>query len=295
MWRSLDARTWSWSLTPPASHPQTQGFSRCVNNCIDCSFTLADIYVSQAESLSNHLGVPVLIHNNPKPANSVVKAIEKYFGGFPLPNSNLAAKIIIPTKSIHPTRPHSVPKLLVIGDRISTDLILASRLRLRLGSVVHDGGEVLGVLTDRIWSSESFGTRFMRWVEVRMSAGIELESGFNEARRKELEKCFTHSTNTSALKDHDSQNAHVVRTPISGTPWSLRTYTLHYLQILRAHLRAKLNVLYTRLVDLLLQLVRKQVGRFMSFYHGSYGLGFRVPKDLEQLRMWKSKQKVYDK
>ncbi|KAJ3844320.1 HAD phosphatase [Lentinula raphanica] len=63
----------------------------------------------QAESVRYHLGVPVLFHSSFKPAYSCVHQIRSYFRSLP--------------KSIEDD------ELIVVGDRLLTDIVLASRLR----------------------------------------------------------------------------------------------------------------------------------------------------------------------
>ncbi|KAJ6497545.1 mitochondrial PGP phosphatase-domain-containing protein [Mycena sanguinolenta] len=63
----------------------------------------------QAESVKRSLQVPVLFHSTSKPGYSCIKAIQRYF-------SSLR----------DPIRPE---QLIVVGDRIFTDVVLANRLR----------------------------------------------------------------------------------------------------------------------------------------------------------------------
>ncbi|KAF9450094.1 hypothetical protein P691DRAFT_798553 [Macrolepiota fuliginosa MF-IS2] len=64
----------------------------------------------QSESVSHHLQVPVLYHKSFKPAYSCVSSIRTYFS------------------SLH--RPISDDELIIVGDRIFTDIVLANRMRL---------------------------------------------------------------------------------------------------------------------------------------------------------------------
>ncbi|KAE9400687.1 HAD-superfamily phosphatase [Gymnopus androsaceus JB14] len=63
----------------------------------------------QAESVRHHLKVPVLFHRSMKPAYSCVKQIRSYFA------------------SLHD--PVKDDELIVIGDRLFTDIVMANRLR----------------------------------------------------------------------------------------------------------------------------------------------------------------------
>ncbi|KAA1098236.1 hypothetical protein PGT21_031246 [Puccinia graminis f. sp. tritici] len=140
--------------------------------------TADDPALIQAESVARHLGVPVLVHATKKPGQQVVKAIEKYFT-----KDYRLVPVIYPSRrsSCGPpvsSRCHSnrTPlKLVVIGDRVTTDIILASRLRSHLqrnqstptSSSSTDSNPIFSVLTQKIWQKEKPGTRFMRWAENR--------------------------------------------------------------------------------------------------------------------------------
>ncbi|PLW55659.1 hypothetical protein PCANC_04631 [Puccinia coronata f. sp. avenae] len=131
----------------------------------------------QAESVARHLGVPVLVHATKKPGQEVVRAIEEYF----TTDRRLVPVIYPPSRSN--TESQSPPtkrtdgrlKLIVIGDRVTTDILLASRLRAHLQSHQStvpatsspESNPVCSVLTREIWQKEKLGTRFMRWAENR--------------------------------------------------------------------------------------------------------------------------------
>ncbi|EKM81170.1 hypothetical protein AGABI1DRAFT_72020 [Agaricus bisporus var. burnettii JB137-S8] len=63
----------------------------------------------QSESVSHHLQVPVLYHKSFKPSYSCIKSIRSYFSTLP--------------------RPISDDELIIIGDRIFTDIVLSNRMR----------------------------------------------------------------------------------------------------------------------------------------------------------------------
>ncbi|KIJ15571.1 hypothetical protein PAXINDRAFT_29563, partial [Paxillus involutus ATCC 200175] len=62
----------------------------------------------QAESVSHYLSVPVLRHNSPKPAYSCINAIRAYF-----------STLRVPIKD---------EELVVVGDRVFTDVVMANRM-----------------------------------------------------------------------------------------------------------------------------------------------------------------------
>ncbi|GAA5882019.1 hypothetical protein JCM1840_000402 [Sporobolomyces johnsonii] len=105
-----------------------------------------DPVLLQAESVSRKLKVPVLVHKSPKPGHPCVKQIAAHFLRSPSPSSAslslspskghsqivyspLAKALAPPTPPTraNPRDPH-VLRLLVIGDRLATDMILSHRL-----------------------------------------------------------------------------------------------------------------------------------------------------------------------
>ncbi|KAF7362327.1 hypothetical protein MVEN_00579300 [Mycena venus] len=126
----------------------------------------------QAESVKRSLRAPVLFHSTPKPGYSCIKAIQRYF-------SSLRT----------PVRPE---QLIVVGDRVFTDVVLANRLRnLERGSGLiyqcfrcgfERGGTIgtendatsshksiengpLAIWTTGVWKREA---TFMRWCEKKL-------------------------------------------------------------------------------------------------------------------------------
>ena len=99
--------------------------------------------LSQAESVSYHLSVPVLRHNSPKPAYSCIKSIRTYF-----------STLQVPIKK---------EELVIVGDRIFTDVVMANRMR--------DSGRAdercgpLAVWTTGVWQREGM---MVRWLEKRV-------------------------------------------------------------------------------------------------------------------------------
>ncbi|KAJ6593378.1 mitochondrial PGP phosphatase-domain-containing protein [Mycena capillaripes] len=126
----------------------------------------------QAESVKRCLQAPVLFHSTPKPGYSCINAIQRYF-------SSLRT----------PVRPE---QLIIVGDRVFTDVVLANRLRnlergsglLRMcfrcgferGGTVQGEKEVasshrsiesgpLSIWTTGVWKREA---TFMRWCEKKL-------------------------------------------------------------------------------------------------------------------------------
>ena len=93
---------------------------------------------SQAESVSYHFSVPVLRHNSPKPAYSCIKSIRTYF-----------STLRVPIKK---------EELVIVGDRIFTDVVMANRMR---GS----GCGPPAVWTTGVWQREGM---IVRWLEKRV-------------------------------------------------------------------------------------------------------------------------------
>ena len=144
----------------------------------------------KAESVSHHLGVPVLHHASLKPSYSCIRSIRTYFASLPKP---------IPDSA-----------LVIIGDRIFTDIVLAKRMRnyrqhgtflsrtskgstedVEKSSLLsehqqHTVGGPLSVLTTRLWKKES---TIMRFFERKLSdvAGrwAKPEDILSDAKRRE--------------------------------------------------------------------------------------------------------------
>lgn len=93
----------------------------------------------QAESVAHHLGAPVLRHSSLKPSHRSIAAIQRYFASLPSPISDR--------------------HLIVIGDRVLTDTVLANRIG------------ACGVLVTRNWdaSVKSFLIGFVERMAVRLA------------------------------------------------------------------------------------------------------------------------------
>jgi len=99
----------------------------------------------EAESVSHHLGVPVLFHSKKKP--SCEDVITRYFASLPAEYPPVEA---IPSTTPLPPHPIStIPpsKLIIVGDRLLTDVLLANKLR------------ALPIWTTSLWRRELMGIR----------------------------------------------------------------------------------------------------------------------------------------
>jgi len=197
----------------------------------------------QAEALSRNLGVPVLVHPHPKPAHACVHQVAAHFLSHrrsllrppstdaddeahsttaqagqvvfsPLARARLASTSPSSPSSTH-TDQHrrKRTRILVIGDRLATDMVLAHRLsaltlplslpaattsspssssilgflrrranRRTLGAP-GDVIEAVPVLTTHLWAREGAGTTLVRWLERAALWGL----GGRGARRRAAE------------------------------------------------------------------------------------------------------------
>lgn len=106
-----------------------------------------------AESVSHHLSVPVLYHRAPKPAYACITALRTYFASLPNPVKDAA--------------------LVVVGDRIMTDVVMANRMH-RAGMAGNGRGGPLAVWTSGVWERENM---LLRWVEQCLVAGVRRWTG----------------------------------------------------------------------------------------------------------------------
>jgi len=126
----------------------------------------------QAESVSYELSAPVLRHPSFKPSYSCITSIRTYFGSLPKPVRD--------------------EELIVVGDRLLTDIVMANRMaRRRSVPVVMEDREKaaseekvynvmksttverigpLAVWTEGVWEREGM---FMRWLEKGLLLGVE--------------------------------------------------------------------------------------------------------------------------
>jgi len=151
---------------------------------------------SQAESVSHHLRVPVLRHASPKPSYACIKGIQAYFtslrpprwGSHPPPllsrshsppatgNETDGSEIKNEQLGTHTPRDED---LIIVGDRIFTDVVLANRMRThsRLSpssqpssTVPGPGPGTLAIWTTHVWEREIM---LMRWAEGRLVKAVE--------------------------------------------------------------------------------------------------------------------------
>ncbi|BGP43472.1 hypothetical protein JCM10449v2_007507 [Rhodotorula kratochvilovae] len=179
-----------------------------------------DPLLLQAESLSRNLRVPVLVHAAPKPAHACARQVAAHFLApraepaqpgearqGQVVYSPLACALAPPPSSL-PTPRRGPTRLLVIGDRLATDMILAHRLSslrlplslpsarsssllsyFRRSSATRIGAEgdridAVPVLTTHLWAREGAGTTLLRAVERAALWGLRAR-GRRRARRVE--------------------------------------------------------------------------------------------------------------
>ncbi|EIM80562.1 uncharacterized protein STEHIDRAFT_125618 [Stereum hirsutum FP-91666 SS1] len=161
----------------------------------------------QAESVSHHLGSHVLFHRSFKPSYSCASAIRKYFGSLECP---------IETR-----------ELVVVGDRVFTDVVLARRLGGREGWVGRIGEFFgvrwtsdpkldldektqdstsrvaekltegpLAVWTTGVWQREGMA---MRWAESQVVKGAERWIKGTKEEREAMEARFVKVTESSLV------------------------------------------------------------------------------------------------
>ncbi|TCD64384.1 hypothetical protein EIP91_004131 [Steccherinum ochraceum] len=113
----------------------------------------------QAESVSHYLSVPVLRHPSLKPSYSCIKSIRTYFASLPTPVKD--------------------EELIVVGDRIFTDVVLANRMARRKTpparldnekGPIHSAIGPLSIWTTGVWERESMT---MRWLEKLTMQGVD--------------------------------------------------------------------------------------------------------------------------
>ncbi|RPD58150.1 hypothetical protein L226DRAFT_490419 [Lentinus tigrinus ALCF2SS1-7] len=130
-----------------------------------------DVGEIEAESVTYHLSAPVLRHPSLKPSYSCIKSIRAYFASLP--------------------RPIRDEELVIVGDRVLTDVVMANRMTRRrpppsthmekasseekglesdLGLARPDGVGPLTVLTEGLWKRDAFA---LRALEKGMLRGVE--------------------------------------------------------------------------------------------------------------------------
>jgi len=139
----------------------------------------------QAESVEHHLRVRVLLHSAPKPAYASASAARTYFASLP-----------------EPVKPH---ELIVVGDRVFTDVVLARRLaqpptmvtriKDRINAVYDlvsqkerpRANGPLAVLTTGLWERENLP---LRWIEGSVVRMFEHFVPAAKQEREELQNRF---------------------------------------------------------------------------------------------------------
>jgi len=91
----------------------------------------------QAESITHNFQTPVLFHQSLKPSYSCIQSIRNYFSSLPAPIEE--------------------KQLIVIGDRIFTDVVMANRMN------------TMSIWTTGVWKKESM---LMRWMEKKLVNGV---------------------------------------------------------------------------------------------------------------------------
>lgn len=114
-----------------------------------------DIMGIGAENLSRRLGQPVLAHPAKKPAMACAKQILD----------------VLAERAAHSSSSTSSGHIAIIGDRVTTDIILASRIQ-RLLTKRKSSQEAIGILTTKVFGKERLGTRMMRGLEMRILARL---------------------------------------------------------------------------------------------------------------------------
>lgn len=175
--------------------------------------TTDDPHALAAESVSSNLGIPVLCHDRKKPSKRCAKEIVDYFRD----------------RAQRGPAPSAVPQILVVGDRITTDVVLANRIGHVLQSTYPTTPPDLGtpfaakpslplcvsMLTTQLWAPEAIGTRLMRGTENRIlhalvRAGIPPGGGWR-----------TRSAYAPPSWDYDRPAASALPAVASPTPTSV--------------------------------------------------------------------------
>lgn len=197
----------------------------------------------QAEAVSRSLGVPVLVHDSKKPSRQCALDVARYFSPRPAFPSHPPVPIVwsVPVPPQLPRPDVGLPpRLVVVGDRLTTDVVLASRIRAR-------GPEVVSVLTDRVWEKERVGTRVMRWMEGRALALVERRYGKDPGGWEGCLVATSQERQTEEIAGTTSDPSQ------SSTPVVFVTTFLS-------------------------TLMRPIVSRLKRWYDGSLGIGFKTPE-----------------
>ena len=106
-----------------------------------------------AETVSSNLGIPVLCHAAKKPSSQCARQVVEHFLSLAFRRAESSS-----TSPLH---------ILVIGDRITTDMVFAQRIARCLTKIESDGRhtQCTSILTKQLWGREGLGTRCLRLIE----------------------------------------------------------------------------------------------------------------------------------
>lgn len=139
----------------------------------------------KAESVSHKLGASVLFHSSLKPGYSCIRDIRAYFSSLP--------------------RPVSDRELIVVGDRILTDVVLANRMRSSRKADRHADSfnesklqdsnpeGPLAIYVDKVWKKDATVLRVLERSLLRLTERYALSEEEKEARHK-MSKSFIRYT-----------------------------------------------------------------------------------------------------
>lgn len=163
--------------TPPA-HVTILADLRSVEIFAPCSLVSWHLAViQQAENVSHNLGVHVLRHASMKPSRRTMGAIQRYFTSVPSSISDPG-------------------QLIVIGDRVFTDVVIANRLG------------AYSILVSRDWSPT-----------IRSRAGVAVERVAARLARRLTHTPQTPSSNPEFVKDVRERKDEV-KLNYSGSTWT---------------------------------------------------------------------------
>lgn len=173
--------------------------------------------------------MPVLVHPTPKPGSACAKQVAAYFlpALYDAATSSSIEKQTRPSvvfsprsrslarQGLPPVR-ISRPRLLIIGDRVTTDMILADRIRSLKTQAVESGSrqvDTVSVLTTELHAREGMGTLFLRNLERFMLWIVErkrTEQQANEDNEASWVDCLKQGASL--------QVAAQAKTPITAVP-----------------------------------------------------------------------------
>ena len=179
----------------------------------------------QAESVSRHLGVPVLLHAVKKPGchklvvdyftsepQSGLKGKGKGQSGVRYPSVPIVDVCVSDQRktSLTISRMRHHTGILVIGDRVMTDVVLANRMNGLHRNGNREGAlQAVSVLTTTVWEMEGLGSRIMRTLET---IALRRVSHFYKKRRNlnPLQE-WSHCVAKQEMPVHDQRPARTQR------------------------------------------------------------------------------------